>query len=705
MAELAPKIEAAQTAATEETVQRLGVSMEQLTERTDRLRALDGIFQQQIGALQRIDELVASRADLDLEIETFEERGPEEAPPYELNYADQLHDDILTERRNLDSLTSQLESVEAELSASKERLDESQRARRASREAAETNADPAKTPRLTWEVNRAMLEEQYQEESIVARRLRQEAATAERAISELRLELAQRKFESVLELTEFGQEELDQRLIEVAERRDSAENKLPKLRDAYQADERLRSLARDELQAAQGDETIAIATAKLAARTASVETSSRAVELTEKKLLFADAEKLLWDRRYAVWHDASDSDLGDWSTDTRGSLEEIERDRKVQESRLIDLRANVSDAEKQLANLTGPSEIRPIVESKLKAFHDREAILDNYLATLLSIERLATRLSDDIDRERALVTWSERWIRTQGVLSRIWNFEIFALEDDSITVRKIVTAIIILFFGFYLAGFVTRSFRKRLLDRTPLNENAAAAVEKLAYYFALILVVLYTLNFVSIPLTLFAFFGGAIAIAIGFGAQHIINNFISGFILMLERPIRIGDLVELNGIYGHIRHIGARSTRLHTAENIDLLIPNSQLLENVVTNWTLTDEKLRTRVTVGVVYGSPTDLVTELLMQATTGSKRVLESPKPVILFTEFGDNALSFEIHFWVKMRRIMDKRQVESEVRYNIDRLFRAHDIVIAFPQRDIHLDSVKPIEIRMVEDRDDH
>ena len=132
---------------------------------------------------------------------------------------------------------------------------------------------------------------------------------------------------------------------------------------------------------------------------------------------------------------------------------------------------------------------------------------------------------------------------------------------------------------------------------------------------------------------------------------HIINNFISGFILMIERPIRIGDLVELNGIHGHIRHIGARSTRLHTSETIDLLIPNSQLLENVVTNWTLTDEKLRTSVTVGVVYGAPTERVMQLLMEATTEAKGVLPARKPVILFTDFSDNALIFEIHFWVKI------------------------------------------------------
>jgi potassium-dependent mechanosensitive channel len=283
----------------------------------------------------------------------------------------------------------------------------------------------------------------------------------------------------------------------------------------------------------------------------------------------------------------------------------------------------------------------------------------------------------------------------------VWNYELFEIDDDSISLGKIISAILILVFGILIAGRFSRLLRSHILDKTPLNENATAAFEKMIYYMSLIGIILYALTVVSIPLTVFAFFGGAIAIAVGFGAHHIINNFISGFILMIERPIRIGDLVELNGIHGHIRHIGARSTRLHTSENIDLLIPNSQLLENVVTNWTLTDEKLRTSVTVGVVYGAPTERVMQLLMEATTEAKGVLPAPKPVILFTDFSDNALIFEIHFWVKMRRIMDKRLVESTIRFNIDRLFRENDIIIAFPQRDVHIDTINPIEIRMVDE----
>ncbi len=705
IAELAPQIESAQAAATEETVQRTGVPLEQLVSRSDRLRAVDGLLQQQIGALQRLDELKTSQSDLDQEIAAFEERGLEEPPPYTLAFLDRLNDELLSEERNRDNLVAQSETSVAELGGARERLDEAQRARRAARDAMESNTDPNQTARLTWEANRARLEERYSEESIAARTLRRAVADLETQLSEARLQFYEAKAEVVFAATVFAREELEARFDEIAAKRDAIERALPKLRDSHQANEARRREARDALQLGQGDEAIARATATLAMRTVWVDTSARTVELAEKKLQLADQEKLLLERRFAVWQGVEDTELTDWKAETERLLEELRRDRQVQESRLIDLRTSTLDAEKQLSEWTAAQGDRSVAESKLAALRDRESALNDYLATILPVERLGDRLQGDIDRERDNLTWRERWNRVTTVLGKIWNFELFVIEDDSITVRKIVLALVILIVGIFFCGYLTRTLRTRLLNRTPLTENAAAAIEKLAYYVALIMVLLYALNFVNIPLTLFAFFGGAIAIAVGFGAQHLINNFISGFILMLERPIRIGDLVDMEGIYGHIRHIGARSTRLHTAENIDLLIPNSKLLENVVTNWTLSDEKLRTSVSVGVLYGSPTELVTELMLQATAESKKVLESPKPVVLFTDFGDDALKFEIHFWIKMRRIMDKRQAESEIRYNIDRLFRANDIVIAFPQRDVHLDSIKPLEVKMVRDDDDN
>jgi small-conductance mechanosensitive channel len=217
------------------------------------------------------------------------------------------------------------------------------------------------------------------------------------------------------------------------------------------------------------------------------------------------------------------------------------------------------------------------------------------------------------------------------------------------------------------------------------------------------LIVLFALRVVNIPLTLFTFLGGAVAIGVGFGAQNLINNFISGFMVMAEQPIKIGDLIEIEGTFAMVEEVGARCTRIRTGANIHILVPNSSFLEKNIINWTLSDKEVRSQVTVGVIYGSPVREVERLMLQVAEEHQRVKKSPKPFVLFNDFGDNALIFDLYFWINMNRIMDRRIIESDIRFRIDELFREADIVIAFPQRDVHLDIQKPLEFRMVKDKE--
>ena len=177
-----------------------------------------------------------------------------------------------------------------------------------------------------------------------------------------------------------------------------------------------------------------------------------------------------------------------------------------------------------------------------------------------------------------------------------------------------------------------------------------------------------------------------------------LNNFISGLILLAERPIRVGDLVDIDGLYGTIERVGPRSTRVKTGSNLEIIVPNSKFLENNVTNWTLSDTRIRTMVSVGVAYGSPTRETSRLLHQAVTEHPNVLSDPEPIVLFREFGDNALMFEVHFWIRMRTVMQGQKIESEIRHTLDTLLSEANITIAFPQRDIHIDTTKPIEISL-------
>jgi potassium efflux system protein len=215
----------------------------------------------------------------------------------------------------------------------------------------------------------------------------------------------------------------------------------------------------------------------------------------------------------------------------------------------------------------------------------------------------------------------------------------------------------------------------------------------------IVLFTLLALRFVNVPLTLFTFLGGAIAIGVGFGSQNILNNFISGLVLLVERPIRVGDLIQLEDLYGTVEHIGTRSTCVRTATNMEIIIPNSTFLQSNVQNLTLGDNKVRTSVAVGLAYGSPTRDAARLLKRAAQEHGRVLESPEPFVWFVDFGDNALNFELHFWVEVRNLSEQKRVESDMRFKIDHLFRDAGISIAYPQRDIHLDNTRPLTIQLL------
>ena len=169
---------------------------------------------------------------------------------------------------------------------------------------------------------------------------------------------------------------------------------------------------------------------------------------------------------------------------------------------------------------------------------------------------------------------------------------------------------------------------------------------------------------------------------------------------MAERPIKIADMIEVEGNFATVEDVGARCTRIRTAGNVHILVPNSHFLEKSITNWTLSDKKVRAKVTVGVAYGTPTREASRLMIKAAHDHERTLKDPEPFVLFTDFGNNSLVFEVYFWLSMGRLMERRMIESDIRFRIDDLFREAGIVIAFPQQDVHLDTSKPLDLRIME-----
>lgn len=265
---------------------------------------------------------------------------------------------------------------------------------------------------------------------------------------------------------------------------------------------------------------------------------------------------------------------------------------------------------------------------------------------------------------------------------------LFTISGQDFTLGQLVIIPIVLIVGYLVIRWMARIITVRLVARH-MQPDVVHLIRRIFYIIALVVLAITTLELLNVPLTAFAFVSGAIAIGVGFGAQNIINNFISGWILMWEKPIRIGDFLEVGDAYGTVESINTRSTLIRRTDGVHLLIPNSALLENTVVNWTLIDDLARTKVRVGVAYGSPVKRVAELIRQATEEQETTLDDPAPVVLFEDFGDNSLVFDVFFWINAVGERDLRAIRSDIRFRISELFEANNIVVAFPQRDVHLD----------------
>ncbi|MDO6776436.1 mechanosensitive ion channel protein [Shewanella sp. 10N.286.52.C2] len=268
------------------------------------------------------------------------------------------------------------------------------------------------------------------------------------------------------------------------------------------------------------------------------------------------------------------------------------------------------------------------------------------------------------------------------------NLTVFTVAQQPITLGGLLIIPVIIIVGLFITKLLVKLITKRLTSKKT-DPNIIHLLQRILYVIAIAILLITSLDLINVPITAFAFLSGAIAIGFGFGAQNIINNFISGWILMWERPIKIGDFLEVEGAKGIVEAINNRSTRIRRVDGVHLLIPNSTLLENTVVNWTLVDNLVRSNVRVGVAYGTKARVVADLLYEATIAQKEVLIEPKPVVSFEDFGDNALIFEVNFWINSTVEGGLRVTRSNIRFALDELLEQNNIVVAYPQRDVHLD----------------
>lgn len=263
----------------------------------------------------------------------------------------------------------------------------------------------------------------------------------------------------------------------------------------------------------------------------------------------------------------------------------------------------------------------------------------------------------------------------------------------TISIADILEAIFVFVATLLIFGMGKRLLRDTVLPQTRLDAGAQYSIATIFGYVGIVAAVILTAAALSVEFQNLIIIAGALSVGIGFGLQNIANNFISGLILLFERPIKVGDLIEIGGTLGHVTHINVRRTEVETFQRAEVMIPNSELVSTSVINWTHSDRKARIEINVGVAYGSDTQLVRTALLKAAETADRIVSWPPADVLFLDFGDSSLNFQLRCFTN--DVSSRITTSSALRFEIDRLFREAGIEIPFPQRVVHMAADKPVD----------
>ncbi len=317
---------------------------------------------------------------------------------------------------------------------------------------------------------------------------------------------------------------------------------------------------------------------------------------------------------------------------------------------------------------------RALQSDAVRRFFSRFKIDTNLIAILTTVLSLA-----------AIAFFSVNAVNAAGVpLS--WNAP---LPGVNLSLFQIFLLVALLIAVFWLSSRTKRFLFNRFLAKSGLDRSLQYAIAQIVSNIVLIVGIFIVLDNAGIHLGALTVFAGAVGVGVGFGLQNIASNFISGLVILAERPITVGDRVEVAGIAGQVQHIRARSTVIVTNDNITMIVPNTKFIDSPVTNWTYGDPRVRFRIPIGVAYGSDVNRVREALIAAAREHPAALSDPAPSVFLDKFGDSTIDFELVVW-SMEMSYRPRRFKSDLNFLIDKHLRAAGIEIPNPQRDLHIRS---------------
>jgi len=352
--------------------------------------------------------------------------------------------------------------------------------------------------------------------------------------------------------------------------------------------------------------------------------------------------------------------------------------------------------------------------ARLETLKQRLRVLQRVELAGERLDRVLTRWLGDLGfsgEAGAARDWKLAAANVGATLKQVWNFELFAVEDSvivegktvttayGVTVGKSIGVLLLYVFAYWLCSLLSRRLEHLMVKRFGVDQQLASVTRRWIMIAVSVVLIVLVLNLARIPLTVFAFMGGALAIGVGFGTQTIIKNVISGIIILFERKIRVGDIIAIGGTTGHVTAVDLRASTVRSFDGVEALVPNSSFLENQVVNWTYSNSQIRRELRIGIAYGSPVHEAAEIIAGCAEDHGHVLKDPPPAVFFEDFGDNALIMALVFWVELNASLPGRRIDSDLRFAIEKRLRTAGIDIPFPQRDIRLKVADALPVQVV------
>jgi potassium efflux system protein len=660
---LAAEIHALTDAATkEDSNNEKGKAHDRLTE----LRALDVLYVQIQARRDDRQHLEEQKKALDRESESLEKFGLDEPKPYSFLLYDTLQDQLEVEKQRAKALKADGKSVEKLLAAAHEALDQA----RGPHKDGDSESGQASTPANDLSVERARAQVELREMEVEINKLRA-------ALCDAKQEELSQKIKVVKKDVTFSAADRDKQLGLLAE----AETRLKGQR--RQVERELQRIEGEADPAQQATTTKAEPGGQAAPRRPgqmrrdAADACQSQIVLIDERLEWLNRLRRVWRQRYdlAVEKPAA-ARLQQWVEDAAEF-----RDDLSDAIRSLENRRDVARTEKTSTTLAVERSHNPLPAAQDPQDQAERELRDARLgelaetcaATLLdaqATQRLLDRFQEEL---KAKLPKENSWGLAGDSISQLFNYPIAGEDDTAVTLGTLLVLLACVTLGIFFAWAVSRAIRDLVLKRFGLHRGKVDAVNSIFFYALCFIFGFTAFRVLNVPLAAFAFLGGAAAIAVGFGSQDIMNNFMSGMILLAEQPIRVGDVATIDGVTGVVMHIGMRSTRLRTESNYEVTVPNKALLDEQVTNFTLSDNMVQVSVVITLDRETKIAEAKEKMLQVVFAHPVIVKSLQPLVLVKEIDNYWLTFEIRFWLQYQNFQQCAMVQSHIMEQIGDMYR--------------------------------